>query len=425
MSSRAKYQAIQEESWLTPGLKSFFGGLFLYRIADWFYLVALNWFVLVSSNSAFALAVVNAARLLPALFFSYLGGSLADRNSAKKVLLRLHITMWFSTLLMCLLLVYKSPWWWLAIGAFVRDSFAVMDPPMRTALLNQAGCNRYMPNLLTLNASVLNAGRLVGPVLGGFSLKYLGEVSTLSITLTLTLAYIAILLISPLKIHCPQYSKECKPKQSFAEIKQTITEKTSLKLLFLLSAPVMLFCFPYTSLLPIVARDIHRLDASGFGLLLGLTSIGALTSTLLWKDIAYKFQKGRVLLGLNISFAIFFILSMATHNLAFTCFSLVFVGALGQLFRTQSRSMIQLCVPVEKAGRITAISFIDRSFIPLGTLLGGFLVQQWGPNIGLTTLGVLALISSGLILKFFPKLLYLTVNATHRRAFFFSRGIPK
>ncbi|MCA9793470.1 MAG: MFS transporter, partial [Candidatus Eremiobacteraeota bacterium] len=242
------------------------------RIAEWVYLVALNWAVLQSTDSALYLAVVNACRLLPGLVLSYPAGVLADRFERLRLYRRLTFLVSVMTPVVGLCLLWRAPFWVLAGLLILRESLACMDPPIRQALLVDLAGRTELSKALAWSATTMNLGRLLGPALGGVLVSQTPIIVPFLVAAGLT-ATQAVGLGRRLQ----GTPRSAGTNQGVWSLLRTHPE---LRSLILLTLPAMLFGFPYTAMMPLFARDLHHQGADGLGLYLSLAAAGALLGSL-------------------------------------------------------------------------------------------------------------------------------------------------
>ena len=147
------------------------------------------------------------------------------------------------------------------------------------------------------------------------------------------------------------------------------------------------FVIPFRALLPIFARDLLKIGATGQGLLLTAMGIGALFSSVLVASIGDRLPRGKLMLGSVTMYgsiiAIFaaspwFQLSLAMMGLAGICH--VFSYSLVQ-------TVIQSYSPSEFRGRITAIFNMSQVVITTGSILAGALSSLWGARWAVAAMG--------------------------------------
>ncbi|MFE6955857.1 MFS transporter [Streptomyces sp. NPDC057696] len=135
-------------------------------------------------------------------------------------------------------------------------------------------------------------------------------------------------------------------------------------------------------------RELH-LSGTAVGLALAATGPGALLGSLLAARLPGRFGHGVVLVAAAALGDGAFLLVPALHGsstgtvLALVAVSLVF-GTFGQLVNVTVMGVRQALTPEGMQGRAAAtITFVGMGLTPLGSLLGGFLADEWGLRLSL------------------------------------------
>ncbi|WP_028399836.1 MFS transporter [Ectobacillus panaciterrae] len=352
----------------------FLYGSLVARIGDWMDLVALNWAVLTITDSPIALGIINACRLLPAFLFSVPAGVMADRYDRRKLLIWIQFGMMLLTF--CLAYAVENKWSLYAFIAIVvlRSVLAAMDPPVRNAFVTNLVSGHKMKSAVALNTTSMNLSRIIGPAAAGLLLMKM-EVSQL---FWLNGCSTAAALMSFFLVHShDDYAKRERScgKVTIREAIVYVRENSLVSSLLLLAVVPMLFGFPYTALLPLFGKDILRLGAEGFGLLLSVSAVGAVLGSGFLSTGKEIRKPGRWLMISIMAFGSFLLLFMFSNHVIAASIIMFFVGFASQLYRTLSRLTIQLYVPDRLRGRVLSIALMDRGFIPLGALLIGMLAD--------------------------------------------------
>ena len=371
------------------------------RIGEWLFTVALNWVVFVQTESALLLAAINTCRLLPNLIFSIPAGQMADRFDRQKLNTLANGLNTLFILAIGLSLWLQLPFGVCAALVFLRAVVTAAEGPFRNALLCSIFEGQRLKQAVAQNASVMNLGRIVGPVLGGVMLASTGSMTTFLAAAFTTAAYSWILnSLPPLQEHQePSPSKKSEAKFSFRE---TLKEFPQLRKLIFLAVPVMFFGFPFTAMLPLVTDSMLGLGSEEFGSLLAVSAAGALlaSSQLSMRPCASNWNYTRLYAGL---FGISLVGLSQVKGFLSAAVVLFAVGFFGQAYRTSSRMLFQDIVPREKAGRMMGLALMDRGLIPLGVMLVGLVAEQFDPRSAVFMMGFGCLVSVGLL--FPPKTL--------------------
>lgn len=355
----------------------FMSGSFISRVGDWMDLVALNWAVLQFTNSPIHLGIMNACRLVPTFLLSVPAGILADRFDRRKLLIWLQIGMMLLTF--CLgFLVEEAPAFWLfAFIVTLRSMLAAMDPPIRNAFIPNLVPESSMASALAINTMIINLSRMIGPAIAGIllgmtdiaNLFYINAWGTFSVLISLSIIRSNF---NPIK------RKVEGEKITLREAVEFVRHKPSVQSLLILAIVPMVFGFPYTTMTPLFARELLNLGPEGFGILLSISSVGAIIGTT-WLSIGKEINEtGKWLIYSIIGFGLSLLLFIGTTSVIIAGIAMFLVGLTSQTYRTLSRITLQKQVPDHLRGRILSIALMDRGFIPLGALLIGAIATSLG-----------------------------------------------
>jgi hypothetical protein len=154
-----------------------------------------------------------------------------------------------------------------------------------------------------------------------------------------------------------------------------------------------------TALLPVYAKEILNVGASGLGFLQAALPLGSVFCALILAHRPPLQKAGRALLWAVIAFGV------ATIGFGFSrwfplSFLMMFVcGAVDNVSVVVRHTLVQLLTPDEKRGRVSAVNslFIGTSN-ELGGAESGFVAQWFGPTIGnsVATGAVISVVSGGI-----------------------------
>ncbi len=156
----------------------FNAGFLSARIGEWIYAISLNWLVLQQSSSPWLLAVVNACRLAPALLLSVPAGYLADHYDSRRLsywnnLLNATVMMLVGTAL-----TLQLPILTVCALVLLQAALSALEAPIRNAYMNGLFEGSRLKAAIAQNASLMNLGRILGPVLAGFLLARQGGLAS-------------------------------------------------------------------------------------------------------------------------------------------------------------------------------------------------------------------------------------------------------
>jgi MFS transporter, DHA1 family, staphyloferrin A biosynthesis exporter len=271
----------------------------------------------------------------------------------------------------------KQSYWSFVFIVTLRSMLAAMDPPIRNALVPELVTQSSMTSAIAINTTVIHLSRIMGPAIAGALLTVTDMANLFYINAWGTLGVLFSLLM--IRSHSfPNSDKKGKEKTTLREAADYVKSQPSVQSLLILAIVPMIFGFPYTTMMPLFARDLLQLGPKGFGMLLSVSSIGALVGTT-WLSLGKAIKgEGKWLIYSIMGFGFALLLFIGTTNVFIAATAMFFAGLTSQTYRTMSRITLQIHVPNQLRGRILSIALMDRGFIPLGAILIGAIASWVG-----------------------------------------------
>ena len=153
----------------------FFVGQLVSLIGSWMQITAQGWLVYQLTGSKVLLGTVAAVGSLPMLLLSVWGGSVADRHPKRTVVFFTQVGMMLVAFVFAALVGsgHIQPWHILVIAALGGVAMA-FDMPARQAFMVEMTSREDLMNAVSLNSSIVNGARVVGPAVAGFLMARVG-----------------------------------------------------------------------------------------------------------------------------------------------------------------------------------------------------------------------------------------------------------
>ena len=358
-------------------------------------LIAVPWFVLETTGSAFQTGLVAFFTALPAILAAFFGGTLVDRFGQKRMSIFSDLASGITVLLIPLL--YASvglQFWQLLLLVFLS---ALLDGPgntARQALLPELAEAAHLP-LEKANAAqqaIQRAGILIGPALAGFLIVWLGSSNVLWLDAA-SFAVSAGLFALAVPSARPRVKPESRYLNLLKEGWQFVRRDRLIMAVCITIAITNLLDTPlFAVVLPVYAEQVYG-QATALGLLISGFGAGALIGSLLFGLVIFRasrritFVVAFIIVGLP-----FWVLS-STPPLYLALLALFCGGmAAGQL-NPLIMTIVQERTPPDLRGRvfgiITALALIAA---PLGMVVAGFLTEWLGVIIVLLLIAFIYLL---------------------------------
>jgi MFS family permease len=340
---------------------------------------AQGWLVYQLTGSKALLGVVAACASAPMLVFSTWGGWMADRYSKRSVLVVTQISSMIQSLGMAALVWsgHVKPWQIILIAALGGVTMA-FDMPARQSFVIEMTSRADLMNAISLNSSVFNAARVIGPSLAGILMAKVGIAMCFFLDGISFIAVISGLLMMRLPRHKSAPSETGAIGQALEGFRYVWNHPRPLTILSLF-AVVGIFGWSYSVLMPAFAHDVLHLEEQGYGMLMAASGIGALLAALAVATAGHSFPTRALALGGVWIFSAALALFAFNRNL-YVALALLAISGFGiVLYFSTSNTVLQTIVPDEMRGRVMGIwTLVFGGMMPLGSLYAGFVADFLG-----------------------------------------------
>lgn len=279
-----------------------FGQVFV-SMGTWMDQVARGWLIYELTNSAFQLGLVRGAQALPILLLSPVAGSTADRYSRKMQVMVAQVVngLLYATIALLIITGQIQPWH-VYVTAFGMAIVQTFEQPSRATMVADAVPPGHLTNAIGLNAIVFNVARSTGPALAGMLIAMFGTAGSYAVQAVFYLSA----TVWTVRLRSAQRSSASSYGHSAhgASFGQTIIEgwkfswrNEAVRSGLLIVMFASLFIIPFTTLLPVFARDLLGVGATGQGLLLTAMGVGALCGSVLIASLGDQLPRGALMLG--------------------------------------------------------------------------------------------------------------------------------
>ena len=370
---------------------------------DFIEIVALNWLVYELTGSPFYLGLFNLARSLPVVFFTLIAGALADKYERRKLMIYSQGTaMLLSGVLAALAFAGKLdvlPI--IAVGVLqgVANSFNL---PVRQSLISELVPREKIVNAVALNGASITLTLVLGPALGGLVVGTLGIKYALLLN---ALSFIAVIwALFAMQIPQQPRKHEKSITQSLKESAVYIFHKKIIFTVILFSFIMVALGLPYTTILPVFAKDYFNMGAAGYGYLFAIAGIGALVGSL-FSGVRSKEKVKMAMIASFMGFGMLLVLFGAaaiyfSHYLFIFIILLVMIGFSFSTFNATNNTILQLQVDDAHRGRVLSTLFLGFGLTSLGSFIMGWLAEYLSAAVAYIIIGSLLLVLSVFLVYF-------------------------
>ena len=365
-----------------PNYRRYIAGQSISLVGTWMQMTAMSWLVLSLTHSATDLGIVVALQTLPVLLLAPYGGVIADRVDKRRLMICLQVAMGVQALILGLLTVTHvvRVWEIAALAALLGFNNAFENPARQSFMLELVGAE-HLRNAVSLNSTMVNLARVVGPAIGGILIAVLGTgvcflfnaASFVAVVTSLTRLDTVLLNPTP-----PMRRGKGQLREGFSYVRHTP------ELLIPLVMMGLVGCLTYefqVSLPYMASRGLHA-GSSGYGFMTAAMGIGAVIGGL---ALATRGQTGtRVLVIAAVAYGMAMVLATVAPDLAVELVAMALVGGAAVCFMSAGNATLQLRADPAMRGRVMSLWFVAfQGSTPIGGPIVGAVMAAAGPRAGL------------------------------------------
>ncbi len=356
----------------------YFFGQAVSQVGTWMQIIAQNWLVLKLTNSGTQLGLVAAAQFLPVLLFGPAAGILADRFDKRKIIIFTQACSGVLALILALLISFDAVKLWmiycLATGIGLINS---LDTPTRHTFIYEMVGSEKITNAISLNASLYNLSRIIGPAIAGIIIVSFGLAPCFYINAASFLAVILGIFCIDTSILKKQLPIE-KIKGQLTEGFKYIMREPLLRDILIFMAIMGIFVYEFSVSVPLLAQITFHSGAQGYAALTSSMGIGSVFGGLF--SASRKQPKiSQVILAI-LFFGLAMFMAALSPNLIIAMISMVLIGFCSTNFSTRGNVLLQLNTTPQMRGRVLSlwnVAFVGST--PIGGPIIGYVSENLNP----------------------------------------------
>jgi MFS family permease len=369
-----------------------FGHIFT-SMAFWMDQVSRGWLIYELTDSTIQLGLVRGVQAIPILLLSPIAGSAADRYSRKTQILIAQVIdgAMFAALALLILFGQIQPWH-VYVTAFGMAIVQTFQQPARAAIVSDVVPTNNLTNAIGLSSIVFNVARSTGPALAGVLIASLGTGGAYGAQAVFyflgtfwTLKLGAIERASGGRQghaeHAPSFGRSIVEGWKFSWQNETVRSA------LLITMFASLFIVPFTTLLPVFARDILNVGATGQGLLLTSMGVGALGSAVMIATFGDRMPRGLFMLGGVALYGLSVVAFAASPWFQLSIILMLIVGFANVCSHALVQTVIQTYSPAEFRGRAIALFHMGQVVMTVGSMVIGSLAALCGTQWAVVFMG--------------------------------------
>jgi MFS family permease len=365
-----------------PNYRKFFFGQTTSLIGTWMQTTAQSWLVFTLTHSATDIGFVVALQTLPVLILGPYGGVIADRVDKRRLMIGLQSMMGLQAAALAVLaIVHMVTYLDVCLLAVVLGLNNAFENPSRQAFVLEMVGPDNLRNAVSLNSTMNNVARAVGPAIAGVLIAWVGEGWCFALNAVSFIAVVGSLVAMDRSALNPS-KPTIRAKGQLLEGFRYVAKTPKLAIPLAMMALVGMLAYEFQVTLPIVAGKVFHGSSATYGLLLAAMGAGAVIGGL-WTAARGK-TGSRALSRAALVFGICMTFAALAPFLGIEFVAIAVVGFASVTFLAMANSTLQLNTEPQMRGRVMAlwaVAFMGST--PIGGPLIGWITSSAGARVGL------------------------------------------
>lgn len=356
----------------------------------WMDQVTRGWLIYELTDSTVQLGLIRGVQAIPILFLSPIAGSVADRYSRKKQILVTQIAdgVMLGGLALLIFLGAVAPWH-VYVSAFGMAVVQTFHQPARAAIMTETVPASHLTNAIGLNSMIFNVARSLGPALAGLLIVWSGTGGAYAVQgFFYLLATLWTLRLSGLEPSAGRHGGHgLSLRGSIVEGWKFSWQNENVRTALAVAMLAALFIVPFTTLLPVFARDILQVGASGQGVLLTAMGVGALGSAVAIAGFGDRLPRGKIMLGGAAVYGLGAAAFAFSPWFQLSIFLMIVIGLANVCSHALVQTVIQTYSPPAFRGRTIALFHMSQVVMTVGSMFIGSLAALTGAQWAVLLMG--------------------------------------
>ena len=376
------------------------------NLGFWMDELSRGWLIYQLTDSMVQLGLARGVQFVPLLLFAPFAGSAADRYSRKTLLLFSQAAngCLFAALAVLIYNGMVQPWH-VYLTAVLVGMMQVIQQPARTSLVCDTVPPEYLTNAIGLTSLIFNGARLAGPALAGVIIAFSDTSGAFAVqALCLFMATLWTSQLRPLLLPPEDTAKARRETfvHSIVEGWKFAWRNEAVRSGITCTTIVSLLIFPFTTLLPVFARDLLGVGASGQGMLLAAMGFGALISAAIITVAGHRLPRGKVILGSSVIYGLLVVAFSASPWFGLSLALMVVIGLCHVHANALVHTVVQTYSSAEYRGRTMALFNMSQMLNTAGSMIIGVLAVALGPRGAVAAMGMAGALAIVALAVFVP-----------------------
>jgi predicted MFS family arabinose efflux permease len=286
-------------------------------------------------------------------------------------------------------------------SAFLQGTIMGLMMPARQAIIPEIVSRDQVMNAVAINTLGLNVLRFLAPGVAGFLIDAFDFKAIYYAMTGMNVWAVGFILFVPPTGRLTE-NKGSIIEDIQAGFRYIFSERTVLFVL-LFTLIIVVFSMPYQQLLPIFVDDILEVGATGMGVLLSVSGIGAMVGSIIVASLPNK-KRGIILLISGLIAGLSLICFSFSTSWGLSLAIMIFIGLAQTGRMTMSNTLLQSYVKGEYMGRVMSVFNIEWGLVSLGTFAAGLMAEAINVQWVIAGFALILVILAVLSLFFVPRL---------------------
>ncbi|MCI1944797.1 MFS transporter [Clostridium luticellarii] len=380
----------------------FLSGQFLSLMGTMIQNTALSWYVYKVTNSPFLLGLIGVFQYAPVLLITLLSGVIVERHPKKKILLITQVSYMLQAFALSFFVYMgESKYWVLAALAAINGVITSFDMPTRQSFFIELVGKSDLPNAISLNSTVFNMSRIIGPAAAGIIMDDLGAFQCFLVNAVSFIPVIyGIVKIQHMGNPVIRSTESNLLKDLKDGVLYTVHKRILMSTMFMM-AIVCTFAFNSNVIVPVFAKEVMEGGARTYSLLMSLIGLGSLLGAMFMAGQGRRVRGKYYLIVNSFIIAVLQIMTLFTKNYISAGITFVFIGFFNLTFLNKANTIIQFNTEDKYRGRVMSIySLLNIGSTPLGSAFAGAVMEKFGGKFGFFSCGSIIFLVTAVIMCF-------------------------
>lgn len=342
----------------------------------------LGWLAFEITGSQAQLGFIHLCGFVPQFALTLLGGVLADRIDARKLIGVAQVNAAIAMVLVGVAaLLGVAQLWHLALGAFLWGLSAAIDEPARASFFPRLLPRPLLRSAVPLISTAFASSRIIAPSIAGFLIAAAGAPVTFLLCAAAVSTMIAVLFL--VRPNAGAARSHGSLISNFTESLRYIRANEAFARTIVTGLLHATLAMGFIHMLPVFAKDVLAVDSRGLGILASAAGIGSLIGFLSYSWLQSRSSPRATMVG-ALTFYNAGLIGLAFSDWFWFSFAMILVvGLCHAYFLTCAQVMLQTLVEDHYRGRVMSVFALVWSLMFLSGFLLNFAGEWVGPRLSL------------------------------------------